>query len=370
MIEIFIFFVLFLATGVGLKHWVYNPFANGTMRIDPHQYPTLARTQRILRARNVKLREKEQKALEESRRLQSQKALKAIEYKSATLLLETQKEHQKSMSVWTSEFNTLMAPEIEREQAERQQAERAAWEERRNRERKIWIEAEAKRVAQQQFLEDKAAKLREEAELLHQQEQAKQRFINAGGLVAPANTRYSSLNLEDDASYGDRKVSVHGVYVRKSPTTKSKILANLTQYQSVSVDGWTTSEELYGNTIWFHLKASDVHPGGWLWSGAVDKKSTSGLRRIEPVEDQKKVTKPRGKFTQNSENAFATLAEMHANPKKYLIAQEIAEAQSEIETIKKVRKDYYERNQLPPLSEISVGEITANKLIVDNLYTQ
>src|SRR4030095_12316910 len=59
------------------------------------------------------------------------------------------------------------------------------------------------------------------------------------------------------------------------------MLGRLDLYQKVTVTHWTTGEALYGNNVWFKIEGvPGLTPSGWIWSGAVDKQTTSGLQRL------------------------------------------------------------------------------------------
>lgn len=301
----FLFILPFLLMLAGLlKVKVYDPFANGTRQIDPLKHPMLYRSQRIIRYKNVTAREREQKFLAQARVKKEQKALEAIENESFERLNDSQAHHKELTDFFDKMFHEYDAPDRERKRLEAVEADRVAaaekrakldeYEKRRVRELEMWTVAEKKRIAdfkaQQAEIEinlriDRAAK----AKKLEEYYAAAQNLTAAGGLIAPTETSYDTGGWKpvrgapypDSSSYGDRSVVVHGVYARLKATTQANILNNFAQYDKISVDGWTVGEELYGNPIWFHQKPGDGYLAGWIWSGALNNHSTSGVPRMD-----------------------------------------------------------------------------------------
>lgn len=281
--ELLFIFIPFAIAAIFGKKFIYDPFASGKRQIDKLKYPTLERTQRVLRAANTKKRDKEAKALENhftSKRL-------AIEEDTVKRLAKSMQQsmtdHANDLHEWDYQFKALTSEEDKRRYKEAQRviaakkkAEDDAWQERRDRERKIWLEAEKKR------LEEKPK------ELAHPNDYKAFQEAFDGIMAAPKETIWTVPMGDEGSSYGDRTVSVHALYTRKKPTKNSRISGNLTQYEKIMVDGWTTGEEVYNNPLWFRIKSggSKGH-SGWVWGGGLNSQSTSGLKRIDPIEDKK-----------------------------------------------------------------------------------
>lgn len=309
----FLLFLLIIPILFAGHKYLYQPFENGTFKIDHLKHPMLHRTQRILRARNVEEREREQSELKHRRFIDDSKMLLALEKERRATLSKTQGKHIELTSFWDGMFKEVTREEDERKHKEqlairvaKEKAEYKEREEIRRRERVIWEANEQKRLKAfkeqrareiaQEYEERKnriASNLRERAEL-EAMYAAKQnvsweplvsgkQLARAGGLAAPKETRYDVAG-----SYGDRVVNVHGVYLRSNPDKSSKILGNMSQYEKVTVDGWTIGEELYGIPIWFHLsvngRGANQYPG-WIWGGSLNNQSTSGLKRIDLINE-------------------------------------------------------------------------------------
>lgn len=301
----FLFILPFLLMLAGiLKVKVYEPFANGTRKIDPLKHPMLYRSQRIIRYKNVTAREREQKFLAQARVKKEQKALEAIENESFERLNDSQAHHKELTDFFDKMFHEYDAPDREVKRLEAIEADRIAaaekrakldeYEKSRVRELEMWTIAEKKRIA-----DFKAAQAIQEADdraeravkkrKLEEYYAAAQNLTAAGGLIAPRETVYDTGGwtpvrgsaYPDSGSYGDRSVVVHGVYARLRANKTAQILNNFAQYDKISVDGWTVGEELYGNPIWFHQKPGDGYLAGWIWSGALNNHSTSGIPRLE-----------------------------------------------------------------------------------------
>lgn len=373
----FLFIIPFLLMLAGLlKVKVYDPFASGTLKIDHLKHPMLSRTQLIVRYRNVTAREREQKFLAQARVKKEQQAITQIANESFDRLNASQTHHKELTDFFDKMFHEYDAPDREVKRLEAVEAYRVAaeekrakldeYEKRRVRELEMWTIAEKKRIddfkAEQTEIEKNARIDRAvEAKKLEEYYAAAQNLTVEGGIMATVNT-----------SYGDRSVVVHGVYARLRANKSSNILNNFAQYDKISVDGWTVGEELYGNPIWFHQKPAGPSLAGWIWSGALNNQSTSGLpRTTDKTELRDYSGNVLRSFTQNSENAIETLSQMHANPQKHTTDREIAELQSEIAVLDErinptptptpTPKDIFDN---PWNGTISANKITANRISI------
>lgn len=253
---------------VGLR--VLNPYLLGTKQIDKLQYPTLARAQRVIRARDTKARDKEFLA-----KLNSfEKKTLAIEAATTKKIQETQQKswetHTASLHEWDLHFSDITAEEDARKAAEAA-AERARVQtirdqlakEKRERDLAMWTAQE--KVRMDRFIADQKAQ-----QALEQQQAAE--LLRSRENDIQALRKYYVPDYHNESS-GYRIVNVHGLYVRKLPVKASRMVDNLTTGAMVSVNGWIQGEEVYGNPIWLKLANS----AGWIWSGGVDNKSTTGL---------------------------------------------------------------------------------------------
>ena len=266
--EIAIFTLLFLVGFIlPVSAGVYRNFESGRIEINRLKNPTLYRIQRIVRAHNVKARE-----LEHSRRIAALEAPKPMSEEEVKFRLEL------------TEKQATNKDELEKFQWELDAPERAK------------AELEAKKKAEEDKKAAEVARQLKEQELaeytrkeLERQKEAKRQWYldekkrrdeNIAEL-ARREAYYYSVNEDPDASYGDRYVKVHAVYVRRLPHTTSKVLANLTQGEKVTVDGWINSEVHWNIGIWFRVTANQDFPhGGWIWSGSLNTHSTAGLANL------------------------------------------------------------------------------------------
>lgn len=340
---LFVFLPMFL---VGRR--VLEPYMNGTKFVDPLKRPTLYRAQRILRANNTKARETEAKIKIQhfdSKRLEVEKAIdKAIEKNR----LESSTIHAAEVEVWMNNFKAITAEEDERKRkeeearlAEIRKIEAAKAEEERQRNIAIWEANEKVRLArfkaEQKALEDEQA--RRLASLTRKRDQDIQSLQTF--------RRQDNNNM----SYGQRIVAVHGLYVRKLPTKAAREEGNLMQGASIGINGWIRGEELYGNPIWFKL-ANDV---GWVWSGGVDNKSTSGLINYNYMNE------PGDSFVTKSADGMICQTYTAPSQMQSMIDAEIAAMKQELEAAA------WSEAMRNPFQTLNANVITASKITVGSI---
>lgn len=320
-----------------------DPYLNGTKKIDHLKYPTLARAQRIHRYSNVKARE-----IEASHKLSTLKD-KTFEIESNVNKeieknrLESQVIHEAEVEVWEESFKAITAAEDERKRkeeearlAEIRAKEAAKAEEERKRNLAVWEANEKVRLAR--FMAEQKAMAQEEAKRLAAETRKRDQDIQT--------LQQFRMRDSNNMSYGTRIVSVHGLYVRKLPTKASREEGNLMQGASIGVNGWIRGEEVYGNPIWFKL-ANDV---GWVWSGGVDNKSTSGLINYNYMNE------PGDTFVTKS--ADGMICQTYSTPSQMqcLIDAELA-------ALHKEREDaFHAELRRNPFGKITANMITASKI--------
>jgi hypothetical protein len=354
--------------------WVYEPFEDGTRRIDPLKRPTLARVQRILRAKNTKAREIEMKILERDRQKSLTKELEASKEKHEKRMYEDQTKHANAISQWETELAEITREEDERKAAEAQQArmlalsrQKALEADQRKRELEIWTANEKIRL--EKFKEQRALELE-----MERQERVSE-LARREKEYADKQRYWSKPSTDPELSYTQRRVGVHSVNLRKLPHTGTAKIGNLVQGEIVQVDGWLSSEEHHGNDIWFRTQFTQKRKDGYgyinriayIWSGSLTNTSTSGLENLNEDTDEftqknaygetiytykaprqidieienylknAKVSEARQIMSKNTENALDVLTELHKKPKMLLTAP-------------------------PKLDRISVNKITADKI--------
>lgn len=269
--EIAIFTLLFLVGFIlPVSVGVYRNFESGRIEINRLKNPTLYRLQRTIRARNPEARELELKA-----------SLAEIKSNNDRFLEEQvapfyNGEYTKKVAKNRKELDAF---QWELDAPERAKAELEA-------KKKAEEDKKAAEVARQLKEQELAEYTRKELE--RQKEAQRQWYLDEKkrrdeniAELARREAYYYSVNEDPDASYGDRYVKVHAVYVRRLPHTTSKVLANLTQGEKVTVDGWINSEVHWNIGIWFRVTANQDFPhGGWIWSGSLNTHSTAGLANL------------------------------------------------------------------------------------------
>lgn len=262
---------IFIFSYLAGRHHIF-PYFDGTKQIDHLKHPILARAQRIHRYKNVKAREIEARTMWthfNTKRLEVETAIdKAIE-KSR---LDSQAEHLEGSYKWDTDFINITREEDERKRregekllAEIKRKEEAARAELREKELEIWTANEKARIAR--YKAEEAARQAEE-----------DRRVTA--LLQQREKDIQSLSkhklFEHDPNNQTMFVTVHGLYVRKLPTKDSRMIDNLSHNSWLTVNGWISHEEVYGNPIWFRL----ANGQGWVWSGGVNSQSTTGLENL------------------------------------------------------------------------------------------
>lgn len=320
-----------------------SAYLDGTKQIDHLKYPILARAQRIHRYKNVKARE-----IEATHKLSLfQQQVLEIEAKTDEEIeknrLESQVIHEAEVEVWEESFKAITAAEDARKRkeeearlAEIRRKEALAAEEERKKNLAIWKANEKVRLArfhaEQKAMEDEQA--RRLANLTRKREQDIQ------------NLQTFRKRDANNMSYGNRVVNVHGLYVRKLPTKAAREEGNLMQGATIGVNGWIRGEEVYGNPIWFKL-ANDV---GWVWSGGVDNKSTSGLINYNYLNE------PGDTFV--SKSADGSICQTYTTPSQM---QSMIDA--EIEAMRKEQQALQQAEAMRnPFSTIRANMITADRL--------
>jgi hypothetical protein len=262
-----ILFAFMTTAGFVLGKTVIIPFSNGTKQIDKFKYPTLARAQRILRASNTRKRELETKA--RIREIESKKydLTREITDKHEKALLEARDKHLQEIHSWDTAFSEVTREKDEQIRRE-QEAIRAA---QRAKELEIWTANEKTRLAR--FKAEQEALQRAEDQRLAALLQQRERQIQS-----LAKHHVSEPFNEDNQHM---IVVVHGLYIRKLPTKDSRIVDNLSRNAWVTVNGWISYEEVYGNPIWFRLANGE----GWVWSGGLNTQSTADLENLNHLKE-------------------------------------------------------------------------------------
>jgi hypothetical protein len=265
--------------GTSVKVW--SNFTDGKYQIDKTKNPTLYRLQRLnqyMSNEQHKLWTQEQ----ERKQLLKLDQMETENHNEITkALAEVNTKHKNAIDDWDRDFAAIDAEkrkaaelaawqEKQRIEAERREKERQATEERN---RLAYEKAKAEQEARQLELAQWTA-----TEVARQRSAAKKILeSNSDGwepLVSPSRRR-----AIDESSYGTRKINVHLVNVREYPATSAKQTGRLEIPDIVQVTHWASGENLYGNSIWFKVEDQHGEYLGWIWSGAVDKQSTSGIKQ-------------------------------------------------------------------------------------------
>lgn len=292
-----------------IGNYFAKPYMNGTKQIDRFKYPTLARAQRILRASNVKRRELEAK--KRLKEITDQKNDWIVDNANSRLKMldKVREEHNKEIVNWSTDFQAVTYEEDQRKRKAQEEIIAAQ----RAKELEVWQASEKTRIAN--FIADQKALQAEETRKATELLQSRENDIQA--------LRKYYVPDHKSKHFGFRLVNVHGLYVRKLPVKSSRLVDNLTTGAMVSVNGWIEGEELYGNPIWLKLS----NDAGWIWSGGVDNKSTSGLVNYSYMNE------PGDSFTMKS--ADGAVIQTHAAPSEMqaLIAAEISALKREKERL-------------------------------------
>lgn len=338
--EFLIIFLPILLTVFFTGRKIFGPYIDGTKQIDTIKYPTLARAQRIHRYSNVKDREVEASARLKELTNKKNDIILESGNASARAVAEVAAKHQKESNQWWADFKAITAAEDARKAAQelargaRQRAkEQAAREELRAKELEIWTINERARLkrfkAEQEAVN--AAEAQRVQDLLRGRENQIQALSahHVGGKYNPENAH--------------TMVNVHGLYVRKLPTKDSRIVDNLVENSWVTVNGWISYEELYGNPIWFRL----ANGKGWIWSGGVLGTSTAALENLNYWKEEG------DSFT--TKTADGSICHQYTIPShlQCLIDQEIEALKREKSALESKTTSYYQTTR--PTGPISVG---------------
>lgn len=322
------------------RHHIF-PYFDGTKQIDHLKYPILARAQRIHRYKNVKAREIEALAKFnhfDIKRLEVNKAIdKAIEYNR----LESRLIHETELDEWELHFKAITAEEDARKlreekkrQAEIRYKEEAARAELREKELMIWTANEKARLAR--FKAEQEALQAEEdrrvTELLQQREKDIQSLAKHKVYAHDPNNQTLFVN-------------VHGLYVRKLPTKDSRMIDNLMQNSWVTVNGWISHEEVYGNPIWFRLASGQ----GWIWSGGVNTQSTTGLENLNHMKT------PGDTYELRSFDGSVSIKNTEPSELQSLIDAELAFLKSEKLALSAKTTNYHQSTM--PTGPVSAGSV-------------
>lgn len=229
--------------------------------IDPLESPTLARTHRILHARDTKKREKELQLQQKQRDFRETKALEAMEDKSRKNVLEKQARHEETIELWDERFDSLRADEIAEENRLKAEAEAA---------RQRIYEANRQKELEEERKQREADKAALEAHYASLQSVSWKPIVEAGGLRAPYSARYDI----DTSGYTTRRIDPNmTMNLRVGPNLTSRVWGQLVPGLEVTVDGWIYGEPMvhrqtgsYVN-IWFRLRHDGPEP---LSCGPVD----------------------------------------------------------------------------------------------------
>lgn len=282
----FLFFLAFILPVLAASGIItHRKFLSADAKaLDPVRYPTLHRVQRVIRNNNTKMRELEFDAKQAKYKLEIAKTelntVKSIEQ----IKKDSQKKFLTESASWSQEFNAI---DEERRQAAIKKAMRRKTHLNDARSRKLrkWdneLEAERKRKADEEI-----ARRQQELAQWTATEIARQK-MKAKEEVKPL---LKKVKKDDpDEGYASRRVNVHLANLRKSPTDRSKKVGLLEMGDKVIVSRWAIGSTLYDNNVWFLVEGAYGTENGWIWSGALDSLSTSGIRR-DYVEETKHLSK-------------------------------------------------------------------------------
>ena len=319
-----------------------EPYMNGMKHIDRNKYPILSRAQRILRASNTKKREKEAKIKLDHFNNKRLAIEAATEEKIIKARQKNMTDQANDLYEWDCQLAAITAEEDARKLREASIAEakkRAAAEIERARLREkelaIWTINEKARIAR--FEAEQAALKAEEGRRVTELLQQREKDIQA----------LSKHKMFDhDPRNQTLFVVVHGLYVRKLPTKDSRMIDNLSTNSSITVNGWISHEEVWGNPIWFRL----ANGQGWIWSGGVNTQATTGLENLNYMKRPGETFQIRGGFG----DVIRTVTEQ--SELQTLIDAEIAFLKREKQEIEDRKNDF---------SRIHTDQITA-----DTIYPQ
>lgn len=285
--EIFLIIMAILAvvgpaSAIVVNKWV--AFTSGRIQIDPLKHPTLHRAQRILRNNNVKARELEASNLSSRHKYQLTQTEATVKKAIEKKIQETNYKHKNELDDWDRQFSAV---DFEKRQAEI----RARHEEEQRIERAhaaaVQAEIEARREEQRKQAQAAAEQRKLELAQWTATEIARQKMKN--GEAPKKQSIQKKLTKEElDEGYASRHVNVHLANLRKSPSDKAAKVGLLEMADKVVVSHWAIGTTLYENNIWFKVEGAYGTESGWIWSGALDSLSTSGIRR-HYVEEKKNI---------------------------------------------------------------------------------
>lgn len=278
----FLFFLAFILPVLAASGIItHRKFLSADAKaLDPVRYPTLHRVQRVIRNNNTKMRELEFDAKQAKYKLEIAKTELNVVKSIEQIKKDSQKKFLTESSSWSQEFNAI---DEERRQAAIKKAMRRKTNintARNLKLRKLANELEAERKRK---VDEEIARRQQELAQWTATEIARQK-MKAMDEVKPL---LKKVKKEDpDEGYASRRINVHLANLRKSPTDQSKKVGLLEMGDKVTVARWAIGSTLYDNNVWFLVEGTNGTENGWIWSGALDSLSTSGIRR-DYVEEQK-----------------------------------------------------------------------------------
>lgn len=205
--------------------------------IDPLESPTLHRAQRIIHARPTEIRQAEALKTLDALEAAHDAKMEKLENAHAKEMYNKTEKHRIAADAWQYDF----------EEDERAKKALRAKEDAKKAEEARAIE-QAKLAEHERNRQALYAKNRAE-ELVNSSEIDKWRAIEK---------KYHWTGV---MVYVDPNASAN---IRNLPSAQVPNLRIAEPNEAIAVNGWLTSESLYGNNIWYR-----VRDGGWVWSGVV-----------------------------------------------------------------------------------------------------
>lgn len=240
----FIFFLFPLMLIFGTHLAVVRPFISGKLEIDKHQFPTVAHIQRVLRARNPEARNRELESTLKTLRQDASKSWYDQEKIHKDHLDSERKKHNDALTSWQRDFIAAHPPKP----------------------------AGAPNVQEARF---------------HGviEESPKTKWAEDEALYNAKVRAWSGINPPpEDVKDSPRSTELR-TNVRTEPTSQSRLWGILEMKTPVFVSGWIYGESLAypdPNNIWFRLNLVGSSEPVYIWSGAVNNKSTKGLTDLNP----------------------------------------------------------------------------------------
>lgn len=234
--------------------------AHSQFTIDPLENPITFRARRVIRNRNVPARKSEFLIRNTILQGEISNQRNQIELKIKNSISEKSTKHSQAIDNWMWDFEE----DVRAQKAHQRQIESQEYEKR------VLEAAAAEKARQEAYKQQRAAEI-----------EAGKNSTGDSPFMAELRGREDEYNrLNPSASYGDRVV-ITGVHLKSLPAMDMRTVAIMQPYALLSVDGWVNSEVVMGNGIWFRIKASNDFPqGAWVWSGAVNTQTTSGLQDL------------------------------------------------------------------------------------------